>query len=164
MCIENDEISRVEDEKIECTISQSLLPFVHPGYMFLLLASPASSWSMESAKYQNKIDHHSWDKLTVRKVLFWCLNMPLVKNQDKTSEISLTVFLRGITQQGNREQYREVTDVAQSAAGFETPTTLIWVWSIGRGQGDAKTRFLERLSGGERRKEGGGDPQRQIIR
>lgn len=48
--------------------------------------------------------------------------MPLVRNQGKTGENS---FLRGITQQGKRERYREVTDVAQSAAGFETPTTLI---------------------------------------
>lgn len=70
MCIENEEISRGEDEKIQCNISQSLLPIVHPDYMFLLLASPASSWSIESAKYQNKIYQHSSDKLTVRKVLF----------------------------------------------------------------------------------------------
>lgn len=49
---------------------QLYMYIVHPGYMFLLLASPASSWSMESAKYQNKIYQHSSDKRTVRKVLF----------------------------------------------------------------------------------------------
>ena len=62
--------------------------------------------------------------------------------------------------------HSEVTDATQSAAGFETPTTLIGLGSEVRARVTQKPgywRECERLR--EKKKKGwGGDPQRQIIR